>query len=59
MTMTLILSIMMMAGMFLMLLGGVGFIRDKNSFHQLRGRSWQSFRNLNLRGSAGSTFWDG
>jgi len=32
MTMTLILSIMMMAGLFLMLLGGVGFIQDKRFF---------------------------
>ncbi len=32
MTMTLILSIMMMAGLFLMLLSGVGFIQDKKFF---------------------------
>jgi hypothetical protein len=32
MTETLILSIMMMAGLFLMLLGGVGFIQDKKFF---------------------------
>ena len=32
MSMTLILSIMMMTGLFLMLLGGVGFIQDKRFF---------------------------
>ncbi len=32
MVLTLILSVMMMAGLFLMLLGGVGFIQDKKFF---------------------------